>query len=160
VTPWGYNGRPSPLRTPVSSRTIYCSFITSFPVKKKREKRGERKRKEKGNYRVTGSVASPSFRIHVGIRLGPLQEYAGSPTKPRKTRVHDGDGSCGLSRVEGPRVPRAHERIRGDLRSILGAGIWCAIAPVPPLVVATIWPGAAQSEPLRGPTYHNLCDLV
>jgi hypothetical protein len=71
------------------------------------------------NYRDLGSVASPSFSGHGRIGLDPFQGYVESPAKPRKARVHDGDGAHSLSRASGPHVPHARGWIRGHLHGIL-----------------------------------------
>jgi hypothetical protein len=62
--------------------------------------------------------------------------------------------------TRGPHVPHTGGRTCGDLCSIVRVGIRCAIAPVPPLIVASLLPRAAQSNPLEGPTHCGLCDFV
>jgi hypothetical protein len=121
VTPQGYKSRRSHLHTPASSCAIYHSLLTSFPVptKKEREKKEEKgKRKKEGVLRVLESVASPSLSIHGGIGLDSFQGHTGSPAKPQKPSVYDGDGAHDLPCARGPRVPWTHRRICGDLCSI------------------------------------------
>jgi hypothetical protein len=52
------------------------------------------------------------------------------------------NGAHGLPCARGPHVPHARGMVRGDLHGILGAGIWYAIALVPPLVAMSIRLGA------------------
>jgi hypothetical protein len=100
------------------------------------------------------------FSSHGGARLDSFQGYARSPAKPHKPRVHDGDGARGLPCARGPRVLCTRERIRGDLCSMLRARIHCTIAPVHPLIVASLRTIATQSDALRGRTNCDLHDFV
>jgi hypothetical protein len=126
-----------------------------------RQKKDEkRKRKKEGYYRILGSVASPSLSTHGGTRQDTFQGHTGSPTKPHRPRVYDNDGAHSLPRARGPHVPRTRGRIRGDLCSILRAGIQCTIASVPPLAVASLGPRAAQPVSLGGPAHRALHDFV
>jgi hypothetical protein len=84
-----------------------------------RGKKRKGKRKKKGNYQDLGCVSSPSFSSHGGVGLDPFQHYAGSPTKPHKTRVYDNDEAHGPSCIRGPRVPHTHGRIHGVICGIL-----------------------------------------
>jgi hypothetical protein len=47
VTPQGYKSRRLPLRTPISSRTIHCSLLTSFPAPEKKERKKMRKKNQR-----------------------------------------------------------------------------------------------------------------
>jgi hypothetical protein len=74
--------------------------------------------------------------------------------------VHDGYGVHGLLCGGGPHIPRARGWIRGDLHGILPVGTWCTIASVPLLIVVVLWPRAAQSDSLKGPTHCCLREFV
>jgi hypothetical protein len=58
----------------------------------------------------------------------PLQGHAKAPAEPCGLGVHGGRGAHDLPRAQGPCVPHTTGGIRGLLRDILQARIWCAIA--------------------------------
>jgi hypothetical protein len=76
VTPWGFESRRLPMRTPASSRTIHRSLLFNFPAPEKKE-RDKREKERKGGL--------PAFRVFLLLPLKAMVEQ--DWTLPRLRRV-------------------------------------------------------------------------